>query len=264
MSVSKYSIKPEHITVDIDTYNQMMVDMLTQQCILDNRVINNMNADSDKKYVKIQQLTAIRVEACEGIDHIGHKWWSSRKEMNKNLVFGEIIDIIHFSLSKVLDDYCNKALGKDYKESSITTLSISEAYKPIHLDLYEDRYSPELEDSVYNVNEKLIRLFEHIILITFNSPSSMINMLILDTCFTLASEMGYNDLYVYKHYMGKCALNHLRAMNKYGDGYKKIWGDGREDNEHLMDIVNSLEKLEDMSVDNILGILKVEYTINNL
>lgn len=259
MSTTKFSVDPKHITVDIPVYNDMILEMLEQQQILDAKVIDNMNSNPDKHGVYIQPLTAIRVEASEGITHLGYKWWSMKNKRSVDLVFGEVIDVIHFTLSNMLANYCINNLNKTYREGYKEIKNLNSVYNLERLEQYEDRYQPELEDTIYNKNDDLVKLFEHIQLITFNKPSTHANMILLDTCFVIASEMGYDDKYVFKHYMGKCALNHLRANLGYGTTYIKIWADGREDNEHLMDIVNSLENIEDMNVDNILNLLENRY-----
>src|SRR5690606_35215295 len=51
-------------------------------------------------------------------------------------------------------------------------------------------------------------------------------------------EMDWKDLYC--QYVGKNGLNFLRQDNGYKDGSsRKIWG-GREDNEHLVEIMAAL------------------------
>ena len=53
-----------------------------------------------------------------------------------------------------------------------------------------------------------------------------------------ALPMSFTELF--ELYVGKNVLNRFRQDHGYADGsYRKLWG-GREDNEHLMDIVASL------------------------
>ena len=54
-----------------------------------------------------------------------------------------------------------------------------------------------------------------------------------------ACEMSFDELY--RQYVGKNVLNFFRQDNGYKDGsYVKQW-QGREDNEHLVEILNELD-----------------------
>ena len=64
-----------------------------------------------------------------------------------------------------------------------------------------------------------------------------------------SSDLSFDKLY--SSYVGKNVLNFFRQDNGYKEGsYKKIWS-GREDNEHLNDLLNSL----DNSAANFSGML---------
>jgi hypothetical protein len=73
------------------------------------------------------------------------------------------------------------------------------------------------------------------------------------------AEMDSDELY--RQYVGKNVLNFFRQDHGYKEGtYKKIWN-GREDNEHLVEVLNSLDiGLSDYS-DKIYASLKLRYTI---
>ena len=54
-----------------------------------------------------------------------------------------------------------------------------------------------------------------------------------------AAEMSFEELY--RQYVGKNVLNFFRQDNGYKDGsYRKLWS-GREDNEHLTEILDALD-----------------------
>jgi len=54
-----------------------------------------------------------------------------------------------------------------------------------------------------------------------------------------ASGLKFDDLY--RRYVGKNVLNLFRQDHGYKDGsYRKVWGE-REDNEHLVELVNALD-----------------------
>ena len=67
---------------------------------------------------------------------------------------------------------------------------------------------------------------------------------------------------LYRQYVGKNVLNFFRQDNGYKDGsYLKLWH-GREDNEHLVDVLNTLDiDLPDYS-DKVYQELKQRYPTN--
>ena len=72
-------------------------------------------------------------------------------------------------------------------------------------------------------------------------------------------EMEWNDLF--KHYVGKNVLNVFRQDHGYKAGtYIKIW-EGREDNEHLVDVLEIVD-LESANVrDELYNTLKAKYVL---
>ena len=70
-------------------------------------------------------------------------------------------------------------------------------------------------------------------------------------------ELSFESLY--QHYVGKNVLNLFRQDNGYKDGsYKKLW-QGREDNEHLMDIINSSDCTAEDFADQVYQSLSARY-----
>jgi hypothetical protein len=72
-----------------------------------------------------------------------------------------------------------------------------------------------------------------------------------------ASELDFNTLY--KSYVGKNVLNFFRQDNGYQDGsYIKQW-QGREDNEHLIELVATLDSSSDDFSDLVYAALAERY-----
>ena len=70
--------------------------------------------------------------------------------------------------------------------------------------------------------------------------------------------MSFEQLY--RGYVGKNVLNFFRQDNGYKDGsYRKHWHDGREDNEHLVEAVLSLDATKLEFKDELYGVLKERY-----
>jgi hypothetical protein len=72
--------------------------------------------------------------------------------------------------------------------------------------------------------------------------------------------MTFEDLY--SSYVGKNVLNFFRQDHGYQDGtYKKIW-DGREDNEHLVEIVADLDINDAQFSAKLYQALKTRYEMD--
>ncbi len=72
-----------------------------------------------------------------------------------------------------------------------------------------------------------------------------------------ACELGFDELY--RHYVGKNVLNFFRQDHGYKDGtYTKVWA-GREDNEHLAELVSALDSDADDYPEAVYAALKSRY-----
>jgi hypothetical protein len=72
-------------------------------------------------------------------------------------------------------------------------------------------------------------------------------------------DMTFEDLY--SGYVGKNVLNFFRQDHGYQEGtYKKIW-DGREDNEHLVELVAELDVSDAQFSAKLYQSLKARYEI---
>jgi hypothetical protein len=73
----------------------------------------------------------------------------------------------------------------------------------------------------------------------------------------LAAELDFESLYT--AYVGKNVLNFFRQDHGYKDGtYVKNWA-GREDNEHLVDLVAELDKDAEDFADRVYSALAKRY-----
>jgi hypothetical protein len=73
-------------------------------------------------------------------------------------------------------------------------------------------------------------------------------------------DLSFDDLYLW--YSGKFELNGFRQENGYKEGtYRKKWFDGREDNQHLAEILQDAKENQDQfTTEDDLG----EYIAVNL
>jgi len=70
-------------------------------------------------------------------------------------------------------------------------------------------------------------------------------------------DLSFEDLY--RHYVGKNVLNFFRQDNGYKNGtYVKNWR-GKEDNEHLVDIIQTIEIVAESFRDDVYAALQQRY-----
>lgn len=143
------------------------------------------------------------------LDHYGWKWWK-KQEPDLDQVKLELVDIWHFALSELM-----RAEQLD-GDVAVTLSEVS----PIS----------ESDPAAFRV------AIEELALATLRSRSFDIEPF-LEAMRTLP--MTYTELYGL--YIGKNILNQFRQSNGYQEGtYRKLW-QGREDNEHLVELLAELE-----------------------
>lgn len=169
---------------------------------------------------------AIWVESAELLDHYGWKWWKKQQpEMDQ--VKLELVDIWHFGLSLELQQGSPEAVASNMQEQL-------GALAPEAGDFREN-----LE--AFTLNTLATKQFD---LLGFAQ--------LLTDC-----EMGFDELY--RRYVGKNVLNRFRQDHGYKDGsYQKSW-QGREDNEHLAEIVQSLDTAAENFSNLLYEALKTRY-----
>ncbi|MFT4825421.1 MAG: dimeric dUTPase (all-alpha-NTP-PPase superfamily) [Halioglobus sp.] len=200
---------------------QALINMLTMQ--------SNMNSRVHEDWVNqnFEWYRAIWIECGELIEHHGYKWWK-KQVPDLDQVQLEAIDIWHFGLSALFQD------GK-----SIETLA-----NEIQTEL--EQHQP----SGLGVPESTEALALHSLDSQSFSPSLFWDLLI-------AAELDFQGLY--RSYVGKNVLNFFRQDHGYKDGsYIKQWG-GREDNEHLVDLLAELDSNAEDFSEQVYAALKTRY-----
>ena len=149
------------------------------------------------------------IECAELMDHAGYKWWK-HAEPDIEQIQLEVVDIWHFGMSALLvgnenTDTLATDIVTDLSAESDASLSLLEASEALA--------------SACITSESF-------------STSAFLNLM-------RASDLSFDQLY--RMYVGKNVLNFFRQDHGYKDGsYVKVW-DGREDNEHLSDILSGLD-----------------------
>ena len=180
-----------------------------------NRKINEHWLDANYAY-----LRAVLVEAVEGLDHYGWKWWKAQTPDMAQLRM-ELIDIWHFLMSHYLVgcrgdiDGVTRAIVSEWQSASVVTLD----GRDFDLDTCDLRVLLELLAGLSAVQRTsmplMARLFGH---------------------------AGLDGEGLFREYVSKNVLNHFRQDNGYKTGtYHKTWG-GQEDNVHLVELMDELTR----------------------
>lgn len=181
----------------------------------------NSKVDPDWLASRYPYLLAVVIEGAEAIEHHGWKWWKLQHCDLAQLQM-ELIDIWHFLLSALLLKY----EGNEQLAGQCLLQEIDNAAAGTTLTFDGDSYAFDSLGLVAKL-ELLIG--------TCVSRRIEIGLFaaILQDC-----DMDWNELY--RQYVGKNVLNFFRQDNGYKDGhYRKVWH-GREDNEHLVDVLLTL------------------------
>ena len=169
---------------------------------------------------------AVWVECAELLDHFGWKWWK-QQEADLDQVRLEIVDIWHFGLSELMrKDAVNDALAAQFATGcdQPTTLDFRQAVEAMAQTSLATR--------------------------DFDVPAFLTLM--------NALPLTFNDLY--EIYVGKNTLNAFRQNHGYQEGkYLKTW-QGREDNEHLAELVRKLDSHSPNFVPDLERALTNRYT----
>lgn len=151
---------------------------------------------------------AVWVECAEMLDHFGWKWWK-KQVPDVAQVKLEVVDIWHFGLSDLLRD--------DALEQAVPALL-------------------EVPTTVVETNAEALRL----------AVEALAEATLVQRAFAMAPfvqllcalPMPVDELF--ELYVGKNVLNDFRQDHGYKTGeYQKLWA-GREDNEHLIEVLAEL------------------------
>ena len=207
------------------------VDYIKEMFALQQKLNDDTNGTGwENGYTKNDRIInwkrCIYMESAELIDSFNWKHW---KDINKATDWEnatiEIVDIWHFVMSLLLEDYKAHDRG-----------SIDKLIKDV-LDVHGfERFSKEPENRDSADTMEVINDIESIIHMTTTSPIDLFDGL-LKEYFSMSLKCGVNLKILYKFYIAKNVLNQFRQDNGYKEGtYKKVWGE-KEDNEVMLDIL---------------------------
>ncbi|WP_432454572.1 MULTISPECIES: dUTP diphosphatase [unclassified Agarivorans] len=195
-----------------------MLQAIQAQVMLQLQDDMNTKVNPDWLQARSPFLRAVVIEGAEAIEHHGWKWWK-KQHCDLEQLQMELVDIWHFVLSERLLQFAGKhSLAEDSIFANIAETSLEfdgQSYVFTELDLLEKL---ELLIGLAAAKRTSIGLF---------------SALLLDC------KMDWQSLY--QQYVSKNVLNFFRQDNGYKQGtYRKVW-DGREDNEHLVELMTQLD-----------------------
>ena len=169
---------------------------------------------------------AIWVECAELVDHYGYKWWK-KQEHDIEQVQLEVVDIWHFGMSaRFVDGQPLEELAAELAAewpAEVTELGVLEASEAL---------------------AGVAALDKHFSVAAFAN---------------LCAATGLSFEMLFQQYLGKNVLNFFRQDHGYKDGtYRKQW-DGREDNEHLMELLPSIDTAANDAEERLYGLLEERY-----
>lgn len=200
---------------------QALETMLSMQHRMNTRVHENWINQHFEWY------RAIWIECGELMDHYGYKWWK-KQDPDMAQVRLEVVDIWHFGLSALFradTDIAELAeqVAADLGRPTEVLLDVREATEALALASLQTR--------------------------GFSVPQFAVLM--------QACNLSFEDLY--RHYVGKNVLNFFRQDHGYKEGsYQKVW-EGREDNEHLAELMEHLDTQSDDFLSDVYNALKAKY-----
>jgi dimeric dUTPase (all-alpha-NTP-PPase superfamily) len=179
------------------------------------------------------------IEGAEAIEHHGWKWWK-KQDCDLAQLQMELVDIWHFILSELL----LQAEGQH-----------QQAQAAIFADI--DQQSVQFDGQDYHFSElELLQKLELLIGLAAAKRCSigLFSALLVDC------QMSWVELY--QQYVSKNVLNFFRQDNGYKQGtYRKTW-DGREDNEHLVELMTQLDASADSFQDDLYQALHQRYAVS--
>ncbi|GAB1623168.1 dUTP diphosphatase [Agarivorans sp. B2Z047] len=181
---------------------------------------DNMNAKVNPEWLTTRSpfLRAVVIEGAEAIEHHGWKWWK-KQDCDLEQLQMELVDIWHFVLSELL-------LQSDGEHAP------AQAYIFENIEQSTVQFDgKQWQFSQLNLLEKLELLIG--LAAAKRTSIGLFSALLVDC------KMSWLDLY--QQYVSKNVLNFFRQDNGYKQGtYRKVW-DGREDNEHLVELMANLD-----------------------
>ena len=216
---------PQSLLYALDSMNgQVMQQQLTDMLDMQDRM--NRRVHPDWMAQEFAWYRALWLECGELIDHYGYKWWK-QQQPDMAQVQLEVVDIWHFGLSMLLDGRSSQQIASDLvadvNSGTIPECGVLESAEALAQQTLVTRQFP-------------VMLF-----------------------WSLVRATGLNFSALYRAYIGKNVLNFFRQDHGYQQGtYLKCWA-GREDNEHLWELIEAMDSSAPEFADQLYTELAQRY-----
>lgn len=183
---------------------------------------------------------AIQVEAVEAIEHHGWKWWK-KQDCDIGQLRMELVDIWHFILSAAIQNQHGDLVL---------------ARQGMMAELHARQAEVQFDGKRYDLAQ--LNLLAQLDLLVGLAASGRTSLVLFES---LLRACGLDWLSLFKQYVGKNVLNVFRQDHGYKAGtYIKIWA-GREDNEHLVEVLDIVDLNAADARDSLYQSLKARYSV---
>lgn len=183
-------------------------------------------------------LLAAVIEGAEAIEHHGWKWWKAQSHDLEQLRM-ELVDIWHFALSAEMVHN-----GGDLDKTADVMFA----------EFKDCTTSVDFDGTGYDINE--IDTIRRLELLIGLAAARRFSVALFESLLVNCG-MTWDDLY--RQYVGKNVLNFFRQDYGYKAGsYQKLWN-GREDNEHLVEILAAEDAAAPDFRDRVYSGLEARY-----
>lgn len=181
---------------------------------------------------------AIQVEGVEAIEHHGWKWWK-KQDCDMAQLRMELVDIWHFMLSAAIQNkHGNIALAK----------------MEMMAELNLHQKSVQFDNQYYVLAQ--MSLLAKLDLLVGMAAARRTSLALFES---LLLDCGMSWIDLFKQYVGKNVLNVFRQDHGYKTGtYIKIWN-GREDNDHLVEVLDLVDLNSGGVRDTLYQSLRARY-----
>jgi dimeric dUTPase (all-alpha-NTP-PPase superfamily) len=192
---------------------QLMV-MLELQHAMNSKVNPDWVAANNNWY------RAIQVEGVEAIEHHGWKWWK-KQDCDWPQLRMELVDIWHFVLSAAIQ----RCQGDQARAAAEMLEALERGNAGVTFDGREYSLAP-------------LDLLSRLDLLVGLAAAQRTNLALFGA---LLADCGMRWSDLFRQYLGKNVLNMFRQDHGYKAGtYIKLWH-GREDNEHLVEVLEIID-----------------------
>jgi hypothetical protein len=210
-------------------------------------------------------MRAAWTEASEAMGHTTWEWWKNldnnyhdafREEKDIAEFHMELVDALHFLISDHLQSYMHSdpvhPFALNNAAQSLMTM-LDRGYEKHVDDSWVERFAPMDETpSKLGTPEQTLRRTEALISACLDTDTRSAFELLVEVAEH--TELGLVGLI--GRYFAKATLNQHRWANGYKEKtYIKNWGDGKEDNTYLNEIV--INQLEGLSLEDLLEALNL-------